>query len=81
MNISRQILRTMITVPENNSTMPYENFTAEFLAPFVYIGNDEFHPVRVAYLDEDGTLLDRVGNPMPFIWHPLLGLKKNPKKY
>ena len=80
-NISRQILRTMITVPENNSTMPYENFTAEFLAPFVYIGNDEFHPVRVAYLDEDGTLLDRVGNPMPFIWHPLLGLKKNPKKY
>ena len=81
LNISKQIMRTMITVPENNSAMPYENFTAEFLSPFVYIGDNEYHPVRVAYVDTDGTLLDRVGNPLPFIWHPLIGLKKNSKKY
>jgi hypothetical protein len=71
----------MITVPENNSAMPYENFTAEFLSPFVYIGDNEYHPVRVAYLDTDGTLLDRAGNSLPFTWHALIGLKKNSKKY
>ena len=80
LTVSKQIMQTMITLPEDDSALPYENFTVDFLAPFIYTGTGGFHPVRAAYLNSDGILLDRTGNPLPFMWHPLLGLEKFSKK-
>ena len=69
---ARRIMRTLITVPEHHAPR-YDGFTAEFLASAIWIGNDSFRPIRVAYLDSDGRLLDRAANPLPFRYHEKIG--------
>lgn len=71
----RRLMQTLITVPEDPD-LKYDDFSADFAAPFLYIGNDGCRPLRVAYLDQDGYLLDRACNRLPFFFHQKLGVIK-----
>ena len=55
---ARAIMRTLITVPEE-AAPSYDSFPLDFLAPFLYVGEGKNRPLRAAFLDDDGSLLDR----------------------
>ena len=55
---ARALMRTFITIPEKDAPV-YDDFPLDFLAPFLYIGDEENRPLRAAFLDDDGSLLDR----------------------
>ncbi|MEG2074982.1 MAG: hypothetical protein RRY34_00650, partial [Victivallaceae bacterium] len=55
----------------------YEDFPTNFLKELLWVGEaaDE-RPVRAAYVNEDGTLTDQSGNPLPFSYREEFGLIK-----
>ena len=69
---AKAVMRLLITVPEKDAPS-YDSFPLDFLAPFLYIGDDDFRPVRAAFLDDDGSLLDRSSRRLPGAYHPDLG--------
>ena len=62
----------LITVPEKNAPS-YESFPADFLSSFLYIGTQEHRPLRLAYCDSDGRLLDSASNPHRCSYNKSLG--------
>ena len=63
LNVTRQLLGRMIKVRESCAP-PAEAFSALFLQKYLYIGDEQYHPVRVAYVDSTGQLLDSACNPV-----------------
>ena len=69
------LMNALITIPEKQAPS-YESFPADFLSDFIYIGTQEFRPLRLAFLDVDGNLLDIVSNPHPCLYDQRAGFIK-----
>ncbi len=42
---------------------PYDGFPVDFLSHLLWTGNDNFRPVRAAFIHDGGKLIDLAGNP------------------
>lgn len=70
--VAASLMNILITVPEIHAPS-YESFPADFLAPFLYTGTQEFRPLRIAFMDDDGKLLDLASNPHPCSYSHIRG--------
>lgn len=75
-NAVRALTATMIKV--RMSLAPsYEDFPTAFLSHLLWTGSPGgSRPVRAAWLDESGRLLDQSCRPLNFIYHPKTGYSK-----
>ncbi len=63
-NTLKQLKSQMIRVPESLAP-DYAAFPLDtLLEHIIYLGNGDIRPVRAAFRDDSGTLLDRVGRPL-----------------
>lgn len=58
---AKKLLPLMLKVPEHCAP-DWNDFPADFLDAVLWTGNDSNHPVRVAYIDESGHILDQSCN-------------------
>ena len=58
---ARKILPMMLKIPARHAPA-WEDFPADFLRGIMWTGDDSFHPVRAAYIDEAGRILDQSCN-------------------
>lgn len=75
LEVAAQLMNALITIPEKHAPA-YESFPADFLADFVYTGTSEYRPLRLAFLDVDGNLLDIASNPHPCCYDNRVGFVK-----
>lgn len=64
-NTAIRLNQCLLTVNENIAP-EYASFETAFLSPLIWVGNDTFRPVRAAYVDYDGQLLDQSASPLKF---------------
>lgn len=62
-NTSKRLMANIVKVPEGLAPK-FDSFNADFLRNFLWIGDGSFHPVRIAYVNDDGELLDSACNPL-----------------
>lgn len=64
LNVTKELLNRMITVRE--SIAPTENDfpirNIKFLKDYLYVGNNNFQTIRIAYVNDNGELLNCSGN-------------------
>ena len=60
---SKKLLANIVKVSAGIAPA-YETFNTDFLQDFLWIGDHEFRPVRIAYVNGDGELLDSACNPL-----------------
>jgi CRISPR-associated endonuclease/helicase Cas3 len=60
---AKKILPLMVKVRQSLAP-DYNEFNLDFLKPLLWMGNDGFHPVRAAYIDETGHLLSKDCRPL-----------------
>ncbi|MBQ9338256.1 MAG: CRISPR-associated helicase Cas3' [Lentisphaeria bacterium] len=58
---ARKLLPLMLKIPEKYAP-EWSDFPADFLQHILWTGNDSVRPVRVAYIDESGRILDQSCN-------------------
>ena len=76
---SIRLQQSLISVRESIAPR-YNDFETDFLSPLVYTGNDDFRPIRAAYLDDDGRLLNQSAIPLNYKYSPLLGYFEQKEK-
>lgn len=60
---SKKLLANIIKVSVGIAPDP-DSFNADFLHDFLWTGDGSFQPVRIAYVNDDGELLDSACNPL-----------------
>lgn len=60
---SKKLLANIIKVSIGIAPDP-DSFNADFLHDFLWTGDGSFYPVRIAYVNDDGELLDSACNPL-----------------
>lgn len=78
-----ELLKVMINV-RTHIAPTVEDFPVDFLRNVLWIGDNEDHPIRAAYVDESGLLLSVTGLPCEcknyeLAYHPELGYCANKK--
>ena len=74
-----RLQQSLISVRESIAPR-YNDFETDFLSPLVYTGTDDFRPIRAAYLDDDGRLLNQSAIPLNYKYSPLLGYFEQKEK-
>ena len=65
---ARRLLPLMVKVPAKYAP-EWSDFPVDFLHNILWTGDDNFHPVRAAYIDESGRILDQACNIIETISH------------
>ncbi len=65
----------LLSINENMAP-EYTSFETAFLSPLIWVGNDDFRPVRAAYVDYDGQLLDQSASPLKYKYIDEIGYFK-----